>query len=100
MEMVNFQLKEDSLVCGDLEDKSIGIRKVSGCRIQSRGSGLQRPDKDSTRITEDRRKEGQTHKQVQTPHKSRKRSKNGNCLMERHRVVPETGLGMWPGGGL
>lgn len=56
MEMVNFQLKEDSLVCGDLEDKSIGIRKVSGCRIQSRGSGLQRPDKESTRITEDRGK--------------------------------------------
>ena len=40
---------------------------MNGCIIQGRGSGLQKPDKETTRITQDtqRGKEGQTHRQVQ-----------------------------------
>lgn len=66
-EMVNFQLKAGRLVYVGLEDTNIKIIKMNGCIIQGRGSGLQKPDKETTRITQDtqRGKEGQTHRQVQ-----------------------------------
>lgn len=50
-EMVNFQLEEETLAYASLEDNSIENRKTNNYMIQGRSSGLQRLDKETTRIT-------------------------------------------------
>lgn len=50
-----------------LEDNSVENRKVNGCMTQGRSSELQRSDRETARITQDKQKvkEGQTQKQAQ-----------------------------------
>lgn len=55
-EMVNFQLEEETLAYASLEDNSIENRKTNNYMIQGRSSGLQRLDKETTRITQDRQR--------------------------------------------
>lgn len=88
-----------------LEDNSIEKRKVKCCTIQGRGSGLQRPDKETTRVTQDRQtgKEGQSQKQAQMQTKIEKEKQEWSLLNGETQTVPETGtlgLDVWPRGSL
>lgn len=49
-------LEEETLAYASLENNSIENRKTNNYMIQGRSSGLQRLDKETTRITQDRQR--------------------------------------------
>lgn len=55
-ERVNSQLEEERSAYVGLEGNNTENRKANDCTVQWRGSGLQRPDKETTRITQDRQR--------------------------------------------